>query len=116
MHYEFLQTDDGTKIKENAIKFLHFLLDNKIYIREMNIETLDFIPCHGPFFSFVCNAAISLIGCEQNCKRRRLVFPITVITWRPSSLHQSNYSHCYEVFMSCTKTEAHLSDSDKIGQ
>ena len=68
MHYEFLQTDEGTKIKENAIKFLHFLLDNKIYIREMNIETLDFIPCHGPFFSFVCIAAISLIGCEQNCK------------------------------------------------
>ena len=79
------------------------------FIRDMNIETLDFIPCHGPFFSFVCIAAISLIGCEQNCKKRRLAFPITVITWRPSSL-------CYEVFMSCTKTEAHLSDSDKIGQ
>ena len=50
MHYELLQTDDGTETKENAIKFLHFLLENKIYIREMNIETLDFIPCHGPFF------------------------------------------------------------------
>ena len=88
-----MQPDSQKLIKRKCIKLSLFLHDFEIYC-EANIEILDRYPMSWTIFSsFVCIAAISFIGCEQNCKRRGRAFPITVITGKPYSLVMSFLYH-----------------------